>query len=263
MFFYAAKLTWYLLQPSAALVVLLVVGLLAIGLGFVRTGGALVLVVAAGLLVGGFLPLGPALLLPLENRFPRPAPPQSVTGIVVLGGAVDDRISRARGGFALVDAGERLTEAVSLSRRYPDARIVFSGGSADLRPDGSSEADAALAFQISMGVPQSRITVETKSRDTAENARFTKAIIDPKPGDTWLLVTSAWHMPRSVGCFRAVGWDVTAWPTDYRTAGPEDLWAIMPRPSAGLTLVDIAAKEWIGLLAYRLAGRTSALFPRP
>jgi len=114
-----------------------------------------------------------------------------------------------------------------------------------------------------MGIPADRLTVEDQSRDTAENARFTKALVDPKPGERWLLVTSAWHMPRSVGCFRAIGWPVVAWPTDYRSAGPQDLTSLMPRASYGLTMVDVAAKEWVGLLAYRLTGRTDALFPAP
>lgn len=263
MFFYLAKLGWYFAQPSALLLVLLVVGLVLIGLGHVRTGGSLLLVATAGLLIAGFLPLGPAMMLPLEQRFPRVLPKGPVTGIVILGGAIDLDITNARGDIALSDAGERMTEAVRLSRLYPDARIVFSGGSGSVLPDGTSEADPAKAFLLSMGVAESRITIERDSRDTAENARFSKALVDPKAGETWLLVTSAWHMPRAVGCFRAAGWDVTAWPTDYRTAGADSLHWLMPRPSAGLALVDLAAKEYIGLLAYRLAGRTDALFPGP
>ena len=263
MFFYLAKIGWYLAQPSAFLLVLLLAGILAIGLGQARPGGLLVLLATAGLFVAGFLPLGPALLAPIENRFPRAAPAAPVTCIVVLGGALDDSITAARGDFALTDAGERLTETVRLARLYPDARIVFTGGSAALVPDGSNEAEPARAFLVAMGVPEGRITIEAESRDTAENARFTKRLVDPKPGETWLLVTSAWHMPRAVGCFRAAGWPVAAWPTDYRTDGARRMLSLMPRPSAGLAMVDLAAREWIGLLAYRLAGRTDALFPAP
>ncbi|MCX5515257.1 YdcF family protein [Kaistia algarum] len=263
MFFYLAKLGWYFAQPSALLLVLLFVGLVAIGLGCVRSGGSLVLVSTAGLLIAGFLPLGPAMMLPLEDRFPRTDPKGPVAGIVVLGGAIDTRISESRGDYALADAAERMTEAVRLARLYPEAKIVFTGGSADVIPDGSTESDPARAFLLAMGLPADRLIIEGRSRDTAENARFTKELVQPKPGETWLLVTSAWHMPRSIGCFRAVGWDVTAWPTDYRTSGPADLWSPMSRPSSGLAMVDLAAKEWIGLVAYRIAGRTDALFPGP
>lgn len=263
MFFYLAKLGWYFAQPSALLLLLLIVGLVVIGLGHVRSGGAMVLLSAVGFFIAGFLPLGPALTLPLENRFPRAEPAGPVTGIIVLGGGLDTELTEARDSFALTDAGERLTEAVRLSRLYPDARIVFTGGSADVLPNGSSEAGPARAFLESVGVAPERITIESRSRDTAENARFTKALIDPKPGENWLLVTSAWHMPRSIGCFRAVGWPVLAWPVDFRTTGPQDLYWPTRRPSYGLGLVDLAAKEWVGLLAYRLAGRTDALFPAP
>jgi len=263
MFFYAAKLIWFFLQPSTALILALAAGVLAIGLGAVRLGAGLVLVAAIGLLVAGFSPLGAALLLPLEDRFSRVEPDGPVTGILVLGGGVDQRIGEARQAVTLTEAGDRLTEGVALALRYPEARLVFSGGSDQFVPDGNSEGEAARRFFLSMGIPADRITIEGRSRDTAENARFTKALVDPKPGERWLLVTSAFHMPRSMGCFRAVGWDVLPWPADYRTADASDLTRFVSQPSVGLQRVDVAAKEWIGLLAYRLSGRTNALFPGP
>lgn len=263
MFFVASKLIWFVLQPSTALVLLLVAGIIAIGFG--RTRGGLISIIAAtaGLVVGGVLPLGVLMMLPLEDRFQRVEPDGPVTGIIVLGGGIDQAVGAARGITSLTDAGDRLTAAVELARRFPDARLVFTGGIASLTPDGPTESDAARKFFEEMGLPPARLTVEDKSRDTAENARFTKAMIDPKPGERWLLVTSGWHMPRSVGAFRAAGWSVIPWPVDYRSAGRQDLFGLMPRVSFGLTMVDIAAKEWIGLLAYRLVGRTDALFPGP
>ncbi len=263
MFFLAAKVIWFILQPSTALVLLLLVGMILIVFGRAHAGALTMFIASAGLLVAGLLPLGTLMILPLEDRFPRGAVDGPVAGIIVLGGGIDQQIGIARGVTTLTEAGERLTEAVALARRYPEARLVFTGGTANLLADGPSEADAARKFFAEMGIPPERLTVEDKSRDTAENARFTKALIDPKPGERWLLVTSAWHMPRSVGCFRAAGWPVIAWPTDYRTAGPQDLQVLMARASIGLTMVDVAAKEWVGLVAYRLAGRTDALFPAP
>lgn len=265
MFFYASKLIWFLAQPSAALILLLLVGILAIGFRRVRLGAGLVLVAAAGLFVAGFLPLGVALILPLEDRFPRVVPDGPVTGIIVLGGGIDQRIGETRGVTALVsEAGDRMTEAVVLAHRYPEARIVFTGGTAEVIPrNGPTEGQAALRFFRAVGIAEDRITIEDRSRTTAENARYTAELVKPKPGERWLLVTSAWHMPRSVGCFREVGWSVLPWPTDYRTSGPDDLKGIVMRPSGGLTIVDIATKEWIGLVAYWLSGRTDALFPAP
>jgi uncharacterized SAM-binding protein YcdF (DUF218 family) len=114
-----------------------------------------------------------------------------------------------------------------------------------------------------LGIPADRIIVEERSRDTAENARFTKALADPRPGERWLLVTSAFHMPRSIGAFRRVGFAVEAYPVDYRTRGPEDLARPFASLGDGLRRSDIAMREWIGLLIYWLAGRTSELFPAP
>lgn len=263
MFFYAAKLVWFFLQPSAALILGLAAGVLAIGLGAVRLGAGLILLATIGLVVAGFSPLGAALMLPLENRFARVEPEGPVTGILVLGGGIDQRIGEARQTPTLTESGDRLTEAVALALRYPEARLVFTGGSDQFVPDGPSEGEAARRFFLSMGIPDSRITIEDRSRDTAENARFSKALIDPKPGERWLMVTSAFHMPRSMGCFQVVGWDVLPWPADYRTSGPADLTRFVSQPSVGLQRVDVATKEWIGLVAYRLSGRTEALFPGP
>ena len=263
MFFYAAKLVWFFLQPSAALILALAAGVLAIGFGAVRVGAGLVLLAAIGLLIAGFSPLGAALMLPLEDRFTRVEPDGPVTGILVLGGGIDQRIGEERQAVTLTEAGDRLTEGVALALRYPEARLVFTGGSDQFVPDGPSEGEAAQRFFRAMGIPDSRITIEDQSRDTAENARLSKALLDPKPGERWLLVTSAFHMPRSMGCFRAVGWDVLPWPTDFRTSGSGDLTRFVSQPSVGLQRVDVATKEWIGLVAYWLSGRTNALFPKP
>ncbi|BCP54079.1 hypothetical protein K32_26960 [Kaistia sp. 32K] len=263
MFFYAAKLIWFLLQPSAALLIALAGGVLIIGLGGYRFGAVLVLLATVGLLVAGFSPLGPALLLPLEERFQRVEPDGPVTGILVLGGGIDQHVGERRGTIELTEAGDRMTEAVALARRFPEARVVFSGGSAEIISDGYTEGAAARRFFRAMGLPDDRVTIEDASRNTAENARFTAALVGARPDERWLLVTSAFHMPRAMGSFRAAGWSPLPWPTDYRTRGSEDLYRPIWRPSLGLSLVDVAAKEWVGLLAYWLTGQTDALFPGP
>lgn len=263
MFFYVSKLVWFLLQPSAALLLCLAGGVLIIGLGGVRVGAFLVMAATAGLFVAGFSPLGPALLLPLEERFQRVEPDGPVAGILVLGGGIDQHVGERRQLVELSDAGDRMTEAVALALRHPEARIVFSGGSAELVSDGFTEGAAARRFFREMGIPDARVTIEEKSRNTAENAWLSAGLVDAKPGERWLLVTSAFHMPRAMGSFRAAGWSPIPWPTDYRTRGPEDRFWFIPRPSLGLSLVDLAAKEWIGLVAYRLTGRTDALYPGP
>jgi uncharacterized SAM-binding protein YcdF (DUF218 family) len=151
---------------------------------------------------------------------------------------------------------------VKLARAYPRARIVYSGGDASLMGSEAPEADFIHPLLDSFGIPRDRVLLETRSRNTAENAVFTKELVEPKPTERWLIVTSALHMPRAIGCFRKAGFAVEAYPVGWRTTQLFD--SLGQRTlSEGLKQLDVAANEWIGLVAYRLTGRTSALFPAP
>ena len=202
------------------------------------------------------------MVLPLEDRFPRPSPPTHVDGVVVLGGALEMFVSADRGVPSLNAAAGRMTELVALARRYPDARIVFSGGYASLLSGGMTEADVTRELVVAMGVPAQRLLLDSQARDTFENATYAKALAQPKPGEIWLLVTSAVHMPRSVGIFRKVGWDVVPWPVAYETPLRFAPAALVPLAGKAQVLDD-AGHEWVGLLVYRLEGRTDSLFPAP
>src|SRR5262245_35680352 len=160
------------------------------------------------LAICGLTPLGDVLIKPLEERFPRtdltrPGPP--ITGIIVLGGAEDGHAADSLQLAALNEAAERYTETVALARRLPEARLVFSGGSGALVAAETAEAELAGRLFEALGVAKDRVTLEAKSRNTHENAVLTAQILDHKPGQRWLLVTSAWHMPRAMGCFRHAG----------------------------------------------------------
>jgi uncharacterized SAM-binding protein YcdF (DUF218 family) len=176
------------------------------------------------------------------------------TGIIVVGGVINAWRSAARGNVSLDAAAERLTVAAELARQYPAARIVFSG---------RSEGRFAVRFFESLGVPPNRITVESKSRNTAENAVFTKRLIAPKPGERWLLVTSAMHMPRAIGAFRQAGFLVDAHPVDFQTAGWDDLLEFSGSLMGGIGKTDAAVHEWTGLFVYWVTGRIPVLFPGP
>jgi uncharacterized SAM-binding protein YcdF (DUF218 family) len=150
-----------------------------------------------------------------------------------------------------------------LARRYPNARIVFTGGTANLVSTEAREADYSAPIFESLGIPKERLILERDSRNTWENAIFTKQLVNPKPGERWLLVTSAFHMPRSMGIFRKAGFDVEAYPVDWRMGGRDELFAFTRNGADGLGRTDVAVREWIGLLTYRLMGRTSELLPGP
>jgi uncharacterized SAM-binding protein YcdF (DUF218 family) len=265
MFFIVSKIGEFFITPVH---VALFLAALGVGLLFTRckrAGRALAAVGTAALLIGSFTPLGALLIAPLENRFP--SPPENAPapdGVIVLGGSVDEYITRARKQPTLNDAAERLTALVELARRYPQARLVFTGGTAALRGSPLSEAAAAERFFDAMGIEPGRVVYERRSRNTWENAVFTRELVAPSPSQRWLLVTSAAHMPRSIGIFRRIGFPVTAFPVDYRTgADPAAEWMRHKNAPEMLRLVDLAAHEWIGLVVYRLTGKTDALFPAP
>jgi uncharacterized SAM-binding protein YcdF (DUF218 family) len=260
-----SKFVGYVLQPSVLLLVFLLAALVALWLGRSRLAGWLLAGGVAILVAGGVLPLANWLLLPLEQRFQRPdISTGKIDGIIVLGGAVDPRISKARNVQAFNEAGERMTEALVLARRHPDAKLVFTGGSAAIFYPSAKESDGAkLLFQdFGLGDP-ARLVLEDRSRNTWENAVFTKALVKPQPGQRWLLVTSASHMPRAIGNFRKAGFDVEPWPVDYRTAGPQDAWRLFDSPSKGLRRLEVAVHEWLGLIANWLTGRSDAILPAP
>jgi uncharacterized SAM-binding protein YcdF (DUF218 family) len=243
MSFILPKLAEMLLRPSMLLLLCALAGL-------ALRRPALAWLGVAGLLAVVLLPLGELLLRPLEDRYPRPPPPARVDGVVVLGGALEQDIFADRGIPSLNGAAERMTELAALAQRYPHARLVFTGGSGHLLPEAATEADDARALFTALGVPPARMTYESASRTTWENAVFTRRLAAPKPGETWLLVTSAMHMPRALGTFRAAGWDPLPWPVAYKTLHQGFRWEEEPGERIGL--FDAAAHEWLGLLAYRL-----------
>jgi len=265
MFFPVAKIAWFIVQPSSILLLLLLLGIALLWTRFARAGRWIALAAAVLLLVAGLSPLGNLLILPLEERFSRPefTEGEAPAGIIVLGGAQDTLVSTGRNVIAINEAGERIVEAVALARRFPDARIVFTGGTNQLIYESETEAENAKTFFDQLGVASDRLLLEDQARDTYENARLTRELVNPKPGERWLLVTSANHMPRAMGCFRAAGFDVEAWPVDYRTRGRQDAWRFFDKPSEGLRRMDKAMREWVGLLVYRITGRTNELLPQP
>ena len=261
--FVVEKLLWIVALPSTMLVCLAWVGVVLLLRQHRRAGFACLILALGSFSLIALLPLDSFMLAPLEDRFPQVTTlPANVTGIVVLGGAVDTDISQIRGTPTLNSEAGRMTALVYLARQYPDARLAFTGGNGTLFHGKTTEADVAREFFSELGIDQSRIVYEDRSRTTYENAVLLKALLKPLPGQTWLLVTSAWHMPRAVGLFRHAGWSVLPYPVAYKTA-PELLAEIHHTFPTRLELIDVATHEWVGLVVYWLLGRTSALFPAP
>lgn len=228
-----------------------------------RTAVALFGTAAFWLFLCVWTSFGAMLVTPLENRFPRPPLPERVAGIVVLGGGFEGGINLVRGGYELNSGGDRYVEAAALARRYPDARIVISGGSGALMLEGEDDASTSVRLFEALGVARERLVLEGRSRNTYENAVFTKELVTPQPDETWLLVTSAFHMPRSMALFRKAEFPITAWPVDYRTSGREGIAFFTDNPVDSLQTATLGIREWIGLIAYWLSGRIDEPFPSP
>jgi uncharacterized SAM-binding protein YcdF (DUF218 family) len=263
MFFVLSKTLGVFLVPSNFIIAFCVLGL---GLIFWRRrmGGWLLACCVAAFLIFGFSPIGAILLLPLETRFPPWNPDTGdPTGIIVLGGGVDPELTAARGTPALNSSGARIVVAAELAHRYPKTRLIYVGGNARLRSSNLSEADVAENIFKNLGIGEDRLQLERKSRNTDENVRFSVQLVDPKLGERWLLVTSAFHVPRAMGLFRKAGFTLDPYPVDWRTSGWSDAYKFQTDWISGLDLSDTAVHEWLGLIVYRLTGKIDELFPSP
>lgn len=254
-FFHFAKLSWLVLAPSRLVLWLALAAAIALVAGRARLGRRLAVATATALVVFGVLPVGDVLTRALENQYPRPTPPARVDGVVSLGGGLGTGVLLARQAPAWAASEARIVSTFELARRYPAAPVVFTGG-------WGANADAKAAKYIfdQLGLDPARLTLEPNARDTYENLLFSQRLVHPKPGEVWLLATSAIQMPRAMAVARRLGWAMIPWPTDYLT-GPR----LAPRPwpdyldvVGNLSVADQAVHEWIGLIAYRANGMTAA-----
>ncbi len=264
LFFVLSKTAGVAVLPTNFLLGLGLLGALLLLTRYALVGRKLLVLSIVLLSICAFSPLGNILLYPLESRFPPwNASGGAPDGIVILGGPIDSDISAERGTPVIRSSADRIVAGAELARKYPNARIIFTGGSPNLISNDAREADYAAMVFDKLGIDKSRLIIERRSRNTFENAEFSKALAAPKPGERWLLVTSAFHMPRAVGLFRKVGFAVEPYPVDWRTGGASDMVTFSALATEGLVQTDLAMREWIGLAAYRLTGKIDDLLPGP
>jgi uncharacterized SAM-binding protein YcdF (DUF218 family) len=264
-FYTISKVAWFFATPSNLLISLILLGLILALFKRLRSFGiGMSLVVTLATIALGLLPIASYILLPLEERFPPFRDDgKPVDGIVLLGGSVEAADSASRGMIVSNESAERVLDTIELAHRYPKARILISGGGGTVFGDGAAEAPIIAAYLGSVGIDPSRILVEERSRTTSENAVFSRDLAKPREGERWLLVTSAWHMPRAVGVFEKAGFPVTPYPVDFRTDGGGNNHRPFAFVSEGLRRLDLGAKEWAGLIGYYATNRTPRLFPGP
>ncbi len=245
MLYFISKGFWLIVQPAHLWILLMVLGTTLLITRWRRLGLGLLSFDALLILVVALLPVGSWLMAPLENRFPPLTQmPMHVDGVIMLGGGKN-------------------VEFVDLARRYPKAKLVFAGGKPPLQYGVLHKADAAPNGSLWMGIDTNRITFEPESRNTFEDVVNAKAIVHPTPAETWILVTAAFHMPRSVGLFQAQGWQVVPDPVDYPNSPVCDGAVSNLDFAENYNLLSVALKEWIGMLANRLLGHSESFFPGP
>ena len=255
--FVIGKLVGLALRVELWLILLLALALVLVSARRRRGAQAVLGVTLAGLVVLAYLPVGAPLLRPLEMRYPARPALDSVDGIVVLGGGEDPWAATAWDMPAFNEGGERFAAAVALARRFPNATVVFTGGSGQLsgllHGDGREAAVAGRFFRA-QGIEPERIRLERSSRTTAENATHALRRVGPSEGEVWVLVTSAFHMPRAMRSFARAGWPgLVAWPVDHRSGAFLD--GIGLDLPGHMALLNTALKEHVGLLAYDVLGR--------
>ncbi|TCR75653.1 YdcF family protein [Rhizobium sp. BK376] len=262
--FILSKLVWIFGQPLSLAFFFCVLGFVA---GLLRWRGVSlvsVFVSIAILFVALFTSTGALMVQNLEDRFPGPqGDPADLKCMIVLGGGFDSDVDTYRGGYSLNGAGDRFVEAMRLAEKYPQARILVSGGDGSITQEYLGDAVVSERMFSAFGIPRDRLVEEKDSRTTFENAINTKQLLDRNGMSNCLLITSGFHMPRSIGIFRKLGIEVVPWVVDYNTTGKEYLRLDFTQPSLNVQLLSTAVREWIGMVAYYAIGRTSELYPGP
>ncbi len=260
-FFFTSKIVWALITPGSLLVILGMFAWLSLVAGWQKISRLFLSLTALFLLLVGTLPLGEWLISPLENRFAANAAlPMNPAGVIVLGGAVNPALSDTWGQTEIGGAAERLTAFIYLANLYPDTQLVFTGGSGSLTEQAYKEADYTRFLFEQLDIGDRAIIYESESRNTAENALHSMKLLNPQAAEEWILITSAFHMPRAVGVFCQAGWPVTPYPVDHYSDKGE-LLRVDYRFSDNLRTLETAIHEWVSLLAYRITRQTDRLLP--
>lgn len=260
-FFYASKLIWILVSPDSLLLIFMLFSLVLFYTGKNKPAKYLLSITSSLFIIIAFFPVGEWLLYPLESRFQaNPDLPEKVDGIIVLSGAENTELSYLWNQIELNAAVERDLSFIELANKYPDAKLIFTGGTGSLINQNLKGADVAQNLFEQLGFNSKKIIFERESRNTYENVIFSKNLIKPHSNENWVLITTGWHMPRSVGIFCKADWPVIPYPVDHQTKKGK-LFRIDFDLATNLDVLKTGIKEWIGLIAYYFSGKTTSSIP--
>ena len=237
-FFWISKIAWLFISPDSLLIIWLGITVILVLFGWLLLAKWMLIGLFVVFMIVGMLPVGEWLFYPLEKRYSPNPELSDIDGIIVLG-----------------DSLERNVEFLVLTRQFPDVKLVFTGGSPSMVDQQKKSADSARKFFTRHGLDTSNIVFERDSRNTWENAVFSKKLVNPDLNEEWVLITTAWHMPRSVGVFCKVGWDVIPYPVDFHSE-PDNIIRLDWDFAGHLNRLVFAVKEWIGIIVYQASGRS-------
>jgi uncharacterized SAM-binding protein YcdF (DUF218 family) len=261
-FFYSSKLFWIIISPDNLFLVFLTAGIFLLFTRWQKKAKKLLLIMVFPAWLLALLPIGEWLFYPLESQYPsHPVLPDQIDGIIVLGGAVNPSLSQYWKQLETYSSHERLSEFILLAKQYPEARLVFTGGNASLRKHATTEAEQVKDYFIQSGINKNRLLLENEARNTYENAIYSKRLAQPASDENWILITSAYHMPRSMGVFCKQGWATIPYPVDHASQ-PDRMFTAKLNLSVHLFNLVEASHEWVGLLAYFVTGKSSQLLAK-
>ena len=263
MFFILSKYLWAIFQPANLLFILIIVGLTFYFFNKQKTATKIFIFSSIIITFISLFPISNWLISPLENRFYEVNLNTEIHGIIVLGGAEQVSLSDNELKMSFNGRIDRLFHFVDLGRKYPNAIMLFAGGNGGINKSKNTESDIAKRFFDFLNFESNRIIFEKKSRNTYENALFSMKLIKPKPSENWILITSAVSMPRAVGCFNNLQWNVIPYPVDFLLNKTAKNSYFNFNFANGLKNINKASFEWLGLLVYYLLDRTDTLFPGP
>jgi uncharacterized SAM-binding protein YcdF (DUF218 family) len=254
---------YYIIYIDMWMVWLLLLGTLLLMTRWWRTGRVIIVFVAFLFILIGVSPIPIRMAANLEDRFPKPhIVPSNVVGAILLGGSFNRAVSVERGLVSYLITCSRIIEFAQLAHQNPNLRLVFTGGGVPISKGQSESALLRKVYQ-EMGIDTSRILFEDKSKDTIQNAKFSFELVKPQKGETWLLVTSALHMPRAMGLFRKAGWNVLAYPVDYHSKFSDHSLLVNSDLLLGLTAWRYSVREWSGMIKNYLSRQSDELYPHP
>jgi uncharacterized SAM-binding protein YcdF (DUF218 family) len=262
LFFYSSKIIWLLISPYNLFVILLTITFLLLLFNRYAKAKLLLSFITLFTLMLSFFSLGDLLLYPLESRFQHnPELPEKVDGIIVLGGSVIPSLSQEWQQLETNSFNERIFSFIELAHRYPQAKLVFTGGSASLDRNRPTEADIIGDYLLKVGIQQERLILENQARNTVENVTRTQQLLQPAVDENWVVITTAFHMPRSIGIFCQQGWSVIPYPVDHHTL-PSERYKIKFNLADHANNLQIAVHEWLGLAAYYATAKIGSILPR-